>query len=59
MTDQEPLRAEDFSGGEQTVKQKLISLGFDVVVRRGRNPPWTREESILALDLYLRRWPGH
>ncbi len=30
--DQGPLKAQDFSGGEQTVRRKLNSLGFDVEV---------------------------
>ena len=38
--------------------RKLEDLGFDVEVTQRRNPPWTREELILALDLYLRRGPG-
>lgn len=55
-----PLRAKDFSGGEATVRTKLESLGFSVErVREAQNnnPNWTREETILALDLYARRRP--
>jgi len=58
--DQGPLGPADFSGGEATVKRKLEALGFEVVALdvppgdQGRNPPWERDELILALDLYLR-----
>jgi 5-methylcytosine-specific restriction protein A len=56
------LRADDFSGGEATVKARLEQLGFEVVRRNEvnespdtqRNPPWIRDELILALDLYVR-----
>ena len=48
-----PLRSQDFSGGDATVARLLESLGFDVE-RPSRNPTWTEEELILALDLYLR-----
>ncbi|WP_210408498.1 HNH endonuclease [Caulobacter sp. FWC26] len=61
-----PLKPEDFSGGDATVARVLKALGFDVVRlgadkrvaepeadKPGRNPPWTRDELILALDLYL------
>lgn len=53
--DRGPLRATDFSGGEQTVKRKLEELGFEIVrvTAGGRNPAWERDELILALDLYL------
>jgi 5-methylcytosine-specific restriction protein A len=51
-----------FSGGEATVKAHLERLGFEVVQANesglgsdGRtNPPWIRDELILALDLYVR-----
>jgi hypothetical protein len=55
-----PLLAKDFSGGEATVKARLESLGFAFLALDGdftRNPDWTREETILALDLYVRRRP--
>lgn len=55
-----PLRAKDFSGGEATVRAKLQSLGFSVErvgEAQNRNPNWTREETILALDLYIRSRP--
>jgi 5-methylcytosine-specific restriction enzyme A len=52
------LQASDFSGGEATVQRKLEELGFQVVVMdvptaAQRNPPWERDELILALDLYM------
>jgi len=51
-----PLSAEEFSGGETTVAHRLAQLGFEVVRRMSsrRNPPWSEEELVLALDLYLR-----
>jgi 5-methylcytosine-specific restriction enzyme A len=60
--EQGPLGSDEFSGGETTVKAKLEHLGFEVVRsnRSGgdamipRNPPWIRDELILALDLYVR-----
>lgn len=48
-----PLQPQDFSGGDATVAHRLESLGFDIE-RPARNPPWTEEELILALDLYVR-----
>lgn len=47
-----PLLPADFSGGESTVAAALTRLGFTVVNRRPRNPDWTRDELILALDFY-------
>jgi 5-methylcytosine-specific restriction protein A len=58
--EQGSLAPADFSGGEATVKRKLEALGFEIVALdelsgdHGRNPPWERDELILALDLYLR-----
>lgn len=55
-----PLTANEFSGGEATVRRKLESLGFRVEVldnRPNTNPHWIREETVLALDLYARRRP--
>jgi 5-methylcytosine-specific restriction protein A len=49
-----PLRADDFSGGEATVARRLRELGFEVPEGGERNPSWTRDELILALDLYVR-----
>jgi hypothetical protein len=51
-----PLGASEFSGGERTVKAKLTELGF-TVEGPPRNPPWSRDELILALDLYFRHRP--
>lgn len=45
----EPLRAGDFSGGEQTVGRLLTRLGFQV--RKQGNPDWTWDEIVLACDL--------
>jgi 5-methylcytosine-specific restriction enzyme A len=59
-----PLLASEFSGGELAANRKLIELGFDVrrlpaeLVGAGRNPPWTRDELILALDLYMQHRPA-
>ncbi|QOF73169.1 HNH endonuclease [Aminobacter sp. SR38] len=48
-----PLSSADFSGGENTVAAKLRELGFEVSSEATpRNPPWHRDELILALDLY-------
>ncbi|SNY58168.1 HNH endonuclease [Paractinoplanes atraurantiacus] len=43
------LRSGDFTGGDATVVRRLQALGF--VVRTHRNPPWTRDEVVLACDL--------
>jgi len=45
-----------FSGGEssQQANAYLRQLGFTVMPLGSRNPPWTRDELILALDLYMR-----
>jgi 5-methylcytosine-specific restriction protein A len=65
--DRGPLRARDFSGGEATVRQKLANLGFAEFIRASpaddtaaqpRNPDWSRDELILALDLYMRHRPS-
>lgn len=47
-----PLAASVFKSGEGTVVRKLRQLGFEVE-SPGRNPDWTRDELILALDLYF------
>lgn len=52
-----PLRAEDFSGGDASVGRLLTQLGFVVTEPKKRNPTWTRDELILALDHYL-SYPG-
>lgn len=49
--DRGPLRPDDFSGGDATVRKTLDHLGFAV---EKVGPGWTEEERILALDLYLR-----
>jgi 5-methylcytosine-specific restriction protein A len=49
-----PLVREDFSGGEESVARRLRQLGFEVPKKRERNPSWTRDELILALELYAR-----
>ncbi|HEY2048588.1 MAG TPA: HNH endonuclease [Caulobacteraceae bacterium] len=58
------LKSSHFTGGEAAVKRKLEDLGFTVVKqgdadapRASRAPDWTRDELILALDLYLRGRP--
>jgi 5-methylcytosine-specific restriction protein A len=53
-----PMRASEFSGGDETVAPALKALGFNVQNLTGkgqepRNPSWSRDELILALDLYL------
>jgi 5-methylcytosine-specific restriction protein A len=48
------LGPNDFSGGEKTVARRLRELGFVVPEKGERNPSWTRDELILALDLYVR-----
>jgi 5-methylcytosine-specific restriction protein A len=45
----QPLRADEFSGGEATVVRRLRLLGFHVPPKR--SPPWVRDEVILACDL--------
>lgn len=44
-----PLRPDEFSGGDATVVRRLRLLGFRVPPRR--SPPWVRDEVILACDL--------
>lgn len=57
--DGRPLSNTDFSGGEIQVARPLEALGFKVTRPdesqefNSRNPPWTRDELILALDLYM------
>lgn len=46
------LASPTFTGGEGTVVKKLQQLGFQIQ-DRSRNPVWTRDEIILALDLYM------
>ncbi|MET3725866.1 HNH endonuclease [Sphingomonas trueperi] len=47
-----PLVASAFKSGEATVVRKLRKLGFEIGTP-GRNPDWTRDELILALELYF------
>lgn len=49
----------EFSGGEGSgqANEYVRNRGFEVVPLRQRNPKWTRDELILALDLYLRHRP--
>jgi 5-methylcytosine-specific restriction protein A len=54
VLDNAPLTAADFSGGEATVARRLRELGFEVPEAGKRNPSWSRDELILALDLYVR-----
>jgi 5-methylcytosine-specific restriction protein A len=44
-----------FSGGDET-NTYLSALGWEIVTEQSlkRNPPWQRDELILALDLYFR-----
>lgn len=46
------LPSASFTGGEGSVVRKLRQLGFSVTGSE-RNPPWSRDELILALDLYM------
>jgi len=46
------LPSASFTGGEASVGRKLRQLGF-VVEAPERNPPWSRDELVLALDLYF------
>lgn len=46
------LKPVDFVGGQATVVRKLRLLGFEFR-SPGRNPTWSRDELILALDLYF------
>ncbi len=46
------LPSASFTGGEASVGRKLRKLGF-VIDAPEPNPPWSRDELILALDLYF------
>ena len=48
------LAASEFSRAESSVASQLRQLGFTVSEPPARNPAWTRDELILALDLYVR-----
>lgn len=52
------LPQSEFYGGEATAR-KLREMGFTVIEPEARrNPPWSRDELILALDLYMRHRPS-
>ena len=53
LTGEKPLTSDMFYGGKAAAAGDLRKLGFDVT-GPGRNPPWDRDELVLALDLYLR-----
>lgn len=54
----EPLRASEFSGGDQGTARYLRRLGF-VVSSTTREPTWARDELILACDLVVQNdWKG-
>lgn len=53
----EPLTADAFSGGDATVRTLLERLGFEVR-SKPRNPDWSRDELILALDAYMEWRPS-
>jgi predicted HNH restriction endonuclease len=45
----------EFSGGQAHTNAYLTARGLSIIeLRPPRNPPWVRDELILALDLYLR-----
>jgi hypothetical protein len=50
------LPVSEFSGGQAPgdANAYAVSHGLKVVELRGRNPPWVRDELIVALDMYLR-----
>lgn len=52
-----PLPQSEFHGGVPTAR-KLRELGFTVTEPDRRNPVWSRDELILALDLYMRHRPS-
>ena len=46
------LRSEEFSGGQAAAAGELQKLGFEVS-SPARNPDWTWDEHVLALELYM------
>jgi 5-methylcytosine-specific restriction enzyme A len=48
------LTSSEFSGGEASVAARLRQLGFVLAQQSSRHPAWSRDELILALDLYVR-----
>lgn len=53
LANHKPLTSDIFYGGKAAAAADLRKLGFNVT-GPSRNPPWNRDELILALDLYLR-----
>lgn len=51
--DRGPLSPRQFSGGADHAADRLRRLGFTVRARHAASPDWTRDELMLALDLYL------
>jgi len=58
-TKSEALANTDFSGGDKRVGDFLRKLGFEVLDKtpKVRNPSWSRDELVLALEHYLKN-PG-
>lgn len=56
-----PLHNTEFKGGLRDVVKRLQELGFEVIddstkkQKKPKNPDWSRDELILALDLYFSR----
>jgi len=48
------LKSSEFTGGEARVAARLRRLGFVLAQHATRHPAWSRDELILALDLYVR-----
>ncbi|HZM74550.1 MAG TPA: HNH endonuclease [Candidatus Limnocylindrales bacterium] len=46
VSGEQPWRAQEFTGGDRTVAERLRKLGFTVIYLR--NPEWTRDEIILV-----------
>jgi 5-methylcytosine-specific restriction protein A len=54
-----PVPHTEFDGGENATARRLRQLGFEVTDKgSARNPGWTRDELILAFDIYMRH-RGH
>lgn len=47
------LKSSQFSGGDADTADRLRRLGFTVTKRRGGTVDWTKDELMLALDIYL------
>lgn len=52
IDDSQILPSASFTGGEASVGRKLRKFGF-VIDSPERNPAWSRDELVLALDLYF------